>query len=79
MIFDTSQRLGSHVWCGVVWDLIVERWHTIISDPSTQRYSWFQKKTGIEHFPNVNLVLFICQCCLFDNTYQIIFKNVIEF
>jgi hypothetical protein len=59
MIFDTSQRLGSHVWCGVVWDLIVERWHTIFSDLSTQRYSWFQKKTGIEHFPNVNLVLFI--------------------
>jgi hypothetical protein len=59
MTFDTSQRLGSHVWCGVVWDLIVERWDTIISALSTQQYSWFQKKTVTEHFPNVNLVLFI--------------------
>jgi hypothetical protein len=40
-------------------------------------YSWLQKKTGIENVPNVNLVLSICQ--LIDNTYQIIFKNVIEF
>jgi hypothetical protein len=24
-------------------------------------YSWLQKKTGNENFPNVNLVLSICQ------------------
>jgi hypothetical protein len=39
------------------------------------------KKKGHESFPNENLVLSICQVCncLLDNTYQIIFKNVIEF
>jgi hypothetical protein len=30
-----------------------------------------KKKTRKEKFPNVNLIL--------DNTYQIIFKNIIEF
>jgi hypothetical protein len=35
MIFDTCQRLEGSVWCSVVRDLIVERWQTIFSDPST--------------------------------------------
>jgi hypothetical protein len=38
MIFDVCQRLGGYIWCSVVWDLIVERWQTIFSDPSTLRY-----------------------------------------
>jgi hypothetical protein len=29
------------------------------------RYSWLQNKTGIENFPNVNLVLFICQLIVY--------------
>jgi hypothetical protein len=43
MIFDTCQPLGGHVWCSVVRDLIIERWQTIFSDPSTLRYH-------LEHF-----------------------------
>jgi hypothetical protein len=35
MIFDTCQRLVS---CSEVRDLIVERWQSIFSDPSTLRY-----------------------------------------
>jgi hypothetical protein len=37
MIFDSSQRLEGHGRCSVVRDLIVERWQTIFSDPSTLR------------------------------------------
>jgi hypothetical protein len=40
------------------------------------------KKTGKENFPNVNLVLSICQLIVYltiDNTYQMISKNAIEF
>jgi hypothetical protein len=29
--------------------------------PCLELYSWLQKKTGNENFPNVNLVLSICQ------------------
>jgi hypothetical protein len=28
-------------------------------------YSWLQKKTGNENFPNVNLVLSICQLIVY--------------
>jgi hypothetical protein len=44
-------------------------------------YSWLQKKTGNENFPNVNLVLATCQLNVYLTvpTYQMIFKNVIEF
>jgi hypothetical protein len=28
----------NYVWCSVVRDLIVEKWQTIVSDPSTLRY-----------------------------------------
>jgi hypothetical protein len=34
MIFDTCQRIGGYVLCGVVRDLITERWQTIFADPS---------------------------------------------
>jgi hypothetical protein len=36
--FDTCQWLRSYVWCSVMRDRIVERWQTILSDPSTLRY-----------------------------------------
>jgi hypothetical protein len=36
MIFDSCQRLGGYVWGSrVVRELIVERWQTIFSVPST--------------------------------------------
>jgi hypothetical protein len=35
------------------------------------------KKMGKENFPNVNLVLSICQLSVLGNTYQMISKNVI--
>jgi hypothetical protein len=36
------------------------------------------RKTGNEHFPNVNLILSICQLIVYA-TILIIFKNIIEF
>jgi hypothetical protein len=38
MIFDSWERLGGYVWCSVVRDLIVEKWQTTFSDPSTLRH-----------------------------------------
>jgi hypothetical protein len=38
MIFIICQQLGGYVWCTVVRNLIVERWQTIFSNPSTLRY-----------------------------------------
>jgi hypothetical protein len=43
-------------------------------------YSWLRKKTGKEFFSNVKFgFVHLSINCLVDNTYQIIFKNVIEF
>jgi hypothetical protein len=42
-------------------------------------YSWLQKKTENENFPNVNLVLSICQFCLLDKSCQIILKKSLNF
>jgi hypothetical protein len=40
-------------------------WFNFCQLLSLRRYSWMQKKTGNENFPNVNLVVPICQLIVY--------------